>query len=549
MSYSMRAAGAAAAGAAAAGAAAAVAWGAATSSAAHAEAAAATPTAKPPHPALAAAAPLPPASSDTLRLVQVVFRHGARTPLSSRTYLFDHADWSGCCSPEDDRAVPADRVSLDLQVRPPPPPTTTTGNDGSSAASTTNNADAKQRATLLRGGCHKGELTLLGKQQALELGGWLRQRYAHGGPGSFLPPSYSQGLVAARTTNYSRTRATLRGVLAGLWPDLAQPNAPAVSALTASDLDEILFADTRACPHLKALLVASADLLESKKEREREAIERAQQALTRALSLPEDHWKSRWSVTDVHDVATSLPAHGRPLTAAAGAAADATAAPAAALARLPPWLEDDVNRMATAEFSHFVAPSLRDGHGETVLRLSMGRLLDNLLVHMDEAVVKAAGGGGGSKGGGGGDSSSSSNGSVTPLRLYSGHDSTVLPLLVAIAGRDVVRWPPYCSHVVLELHEERQTAEEAGAGGKGGEGTGGDKGTAAPRFTVRVLFNGEHLKVGDEGDDAVPLETFRREVLAPFLLSDEDHRLACTRPLTHDSSLPQPEQADADKKA
>jgi hypothetical protein len=52
--------------------------------------------------------------------------------------------------------------------------------------------------------------------QALELGYWLRQQYidTHG----FLPASLKPGVVAARTTNFSRTRATLAGVLTGLYP-------------------------------------------------------------------------------------------------------------------------------------------------------------------------------------------------------------------------------------------------------------------------------------------------------------------------------------------
>lgn len=34
-----------------------------------------------------------------------------------------------------------------------------------------------QMTTKLPGGCHKGELTLLGQRQALSFGQWLRRRY------------------------------------------------------------------------------------------------------------------------------------------------------------------------------------------------------------------------------------------------------------------------------------------------------------------------------------------------------------------------------------
>lgn len=36
------------------------------------------------------------------------------------------------------------------------------------------------------------------------------------------------------------------------------------------------------------------------------------------------------------------------------------------------------------------------------------------------------------------------------LHLYSGHDSSIMPLLVAL-GKDVTHWPPYLSHLVFEL--------------------------------------------------------------------------------------------------
>lgn len=60
----------------------------------------------------------------------------------------------------------------------------------------------------------------MGQQQALEFGRWLRSRYA--AVHALLPTAHQEGAVVARTTNYSRTIATLqvRGQRAG-WPPLA----------------------------------------------------------------------------------------------------------------------------------------------------------------------------------------------------------------------------------------------------------------------------------------------------------------------------------------
>lgn len=75
-------------------------------------------------------------------------------------------------------------------------------------------ADWLQVNQRYAGGCSKGELTLIGQQQALDFGRWLRWRYnmVH----SLLPDEHQVGVVNARTTNYSRTVATLQVGRAGL---------------------------------------------------------------------------------------------------------------------------------------------------------------------------------------------------------------------------------------------------------------------------------------------------------------------------------------------
>lgn len=52
--------------------------------------------------------------------------------------------------------------------------------------------------------------------QAVSLGTWLRHRYT--GSAALLPDAYSKETVIAHSTNYRRTRGTMRGVLLGLYP-------------------------------------------------------------------------------------------------------------------------------------------------------------------------------------------------------------------------------------------------------------------------------------------------------------------------------------------
>ena len=102
------------------------------------------------------------------------------------------------------------------------------------------------------GGCSKGELTLLGQEQAMDFGRWLRRRYSgtpllplSPSPHPEAPPQHGGGgggaaaLVSARTTNYSRTIASLRGVLTGLFPGAVQQQRPII-VHTSDEIDEFL---------------------------------------------------------------------------------------------------------------------------------------------------------------------------------------------------------------------------------------------------------------------------------------------------------------------
>jgi hypothetical protein len=89
---------------------------------------------------------------------------------------------------------------------------------------------------------------------------------------------------------------------------------------------------------------------------------------------------------------------------------------------------------ATEEISAFICPALVDEHGHAVLRLSMGRLLDILLANMETAAAAAGQAG----------SSSSSSSSHAKLMMFSGHDSTIMPLLTGGAHGAVCATQPDC---------------------------------------------------------------------------------------------------------
>ncbi|GIL80604.1 hypothetical protein Vretifemale_9781 [Volvox reticuliferus] len=272
-----------------------------------------------------------------LLLVQVVFRHGARTPLSSRSEMWRGQKWDVCGEAYQAAAV---RLFSTAGVENP-----------------VSRHDQRQRAVVLDGGCRKGELTLLGQSQALDLGRWLRRSYVTSE--GFLPHTYQDGVVEAHTTNFSRTIATLRGVLTGLYPDLPKqhreehhqqqpqqqegqtpqptsklppqqqlhlqsqpqpqkqlphlqpPRVPHVT--TSADLDEILYADTRTCPHLGSFQAVSRELGRAAVRADPE-YEWARGELLRLLGIDAVSFDSDWCIfTHLHDVLTSLEAHGKAL--------------------------------------------------------------------------------------------------------------------------------------------------------------------------------------------------------------------------------------------
>ncbi|WIA35594.1 hypothetical protein OEZ86_004015 [Tetradesmus obliquus] len=433
-----------------------------------------------------------------LRLVQVVFRHGARTPLTDASYLWEGQEWN--VGGPAYKAVPLQL--FDVNGGPAGP----------------NEHDQKQVFTKLAGGTSKGELTKLGQLQALELGYWLRQQYID--TYGFLPASLKPGVVAARTTNFSRTRATLAGVLTGLYPGVMQP----IPVTTSGDLDEILYADTKRCPHLKVLMQASEAMLKASWESPSRAqgIKQLQQQLTQLLNLPEGAWDKRWMMSDVHDAFTSLAAHGKALPHG-----------------LTEEMKEAVDRLATEEISAFICPALVDEHGHAVLRLSMGRLLDILLANMETAAAAAAGQAG-----------SSSSSSHAKLMMFSGHDSTIMPLLTAL-GCDLQRWPPYISNLVFELWELKPPTHQLQnnmAAGNAAAASSSSSSEAPGPFVVRVLYNKQPLQLpgaAEANPTLLELGTFKHEVLAPFILSEEQHAQACSMPISHDSSLPHPERDEA----
>ncbi|KAK9824986.1 hypothetical protein WJX81_003696 [Elliptochloris bilobata] len=388
----------------------------------------------------------------------MVFRHGARTPLTAQ--YWGSAHWKAEGADALCGTLPG-TVQLSITEKSGGPRPECEG-------------DTTQANTVLPGGCTSGELTLSGQAQARELGAWLRHRYVDSA--GFLPPDYQDGVVAACTTNYRRTVDTLAGVLSGLWPSVAA-NGRIIPAVTSAAIDEVLWGNADNCERLRSMFKAHAARVKEAQKGDARLAE-LDARVRGVLSLPHDH---RVSMMEVHDALTALEHHGLGLPEGADAA-----------------LKAEVEAEAARRITSLVAPAAGAASREDILRLSMGRLFEQIVARMDAAAGRV---------------------SAAPqprLALYSGHDTTIMPLLVTLGG-DLSHWPPYVSNLAFELWAVPE---------------GGDP-------LVRVLYNREELALnGHPPGEPVTLGHFRDTFLRPYIVTQAAYEEECRVAYEHASAAP-----------
>lgn len=285
-----------------------------------------------------------------------------------------------------------------------------------------------------------GMLTSLGAEQARSYGSELRARYSN------LAPRLLAN-VSARATNTPSSQQSAQNLLLGLSP------ARCSVGVRRSE-EESLVPAPQSCPKL-ATAIAQAESLHRASPRD----SFFKQAVGELLEYP----RGELQLDQAWGVLAATLAHSH----AAGAQS------------LPGWLRaEDVQRLTGI---HEQASSAKYG-AKAVSRLAMGRLIHELEAALTEVV---------------------NNQDVSELRLLSGDDTTLAPLLVAL-GVDDARWPSESAHLEIELASASDGSHH-----------------------LRLLHDGKPLAIGQRSDPLMRWEEFSRHVLQPVSIPPHSFSREC----------------------
>eukprot|EP00736_Rhodelphis_marinus_P002718 Rmarinus@m.12766 len=229
--------------------------------------------------------PSPDEVVEDLELVQaqVIFRHGARTPLTELNEQLDGGvKWDVTEGAED---VLTTKIRLeDMQGNKNPRST----------------VDARQHAVELHGGDKRGQLSALGAHQLVEVGGRLRKRYIE--DLKLTGHQYSPDDVAVRSTNVLRTVLSARGILTGMYPGRNKGDEPIVIKVDHTP-KEIWHPNPNSCPRL-------AEIFDHLRETytEHPPVKDTREDLRKAIKA-----ETVPNVVELRDVFVALEAHGKGL--------------------------------------------------------------------------------------------------------------------------------------------------------------------------------------------------------------------------------------------
>lgn len=359
-----------------------------------------------------------------LQLVQVLLRHGERSPVSAR---FQNAGlpafWPYCAAVKqlksavlDGSVAPAQFSTLEWKRRleafgPHDEPVVATGPRGELDAI-----------------CDMGMLTDKGRETTFALGTRLRRLYVD--QLGFLPAALSNAdSLYLRATPIPRALESLQEVLQGLYPAHARaPDLPPPSILTRALADETLFPNDSTCRRFAALSRAFA---QRTADRWNETEEMAYLNKLYGKWMPEGSPRvavdGRPRLSGIMDTINSTLAHG-PET------------------RLPKPFYDQKARDIVEKIG---VEEWYSGYKESTeyRALGIGALMGDIVSRMVGSAERSTADGEYEV------ARHPQKGEATPIRfgLSGCHDTTLAGVLASLGAFDTDKWPPYTSHIAIEM--------------------------------------------------------------------------------------------------
>lgn len=323
-----------------------------------------------------------------------------------------------------------------------------------------------------------GQLTELGVRQLMNIGEELRRRYV----GTLLPADNTDdmsSLLYCRSTNFCRTMQSLRALLSGLLAIDGSTFPPTLSTRLPTILSR---------PKNKETMFPSADGPCLKMNERRAEIfppelyyslpyfKRLEKRMQELLG-----YKDKVSWVTVKEILTCYEAHGIDFPQGI------TEEDADQVTKLAGWMwgtlyqDDELNRFAIGRF-------LRE----------LLDVLDASVLHQKSTPTTGVAAGI--------DADADADTTCPPpvFFLFSGHDSTLVPVLCALGIYDN-NWPPYASYLTIEIAESTTTAGE---------------------LFVRAIYNDQEMRISSCDSMWCPYAVFQQR-LARFALTPEEYVAGC----------------------
>ncbi|KAI9143896.1 histidine phosphatase superfamily [Paraphysoderma sedebokerense] len=289
-----------------------------------------------------------------------------------------------------------------------------------------------------------GQLTDTGRSHMTNVGSKLRELYVD--KLKFLTPTLDEAeSLYLRSTDWSRTLESLHHVLLGLYPPethrITEP--PHIHIKTVNHEDTLY-------PHINTCSVLKKEFADFRKrvyQDTRQTVDWLKTELNGvAKDVEVDEKKPRWSISPsphgIYDTVTAAIAHGY---------------------YVPP--EITPNSLIMAEYLATREWIWSFGQTLTSKRLSIGRLIGELKLNIEGHVR--------------------TNANATKMAIFSGHDSTLGPLLLAMDVWDK-RWPPFASMITFELFRQKSTAQPTAKS---------QRQTQPGNYFVRMIYNSEPMYI------------------------------------------------------